>query len=53
LMEGLDIYDDSGQEDIQDVLCAIMFNTMSMLHQELMQPRIIQPAEEEKSAASG
>ena len=53
LMEGLDIYDDSGQEDIQDVLCAIMFNTMSMLHQEMMQPRIIQPTEEEKSAASG
>ena len=53
LMEGLDIYDDSGQVDIQDVLCAIMFNTMSMLHQELMQPRIIQPTEEEKSAASG
>jgi len=53
LMEGLDIYDDSGQEDIQDVLCAIMFNTMSMLYQELMQPRIIQPTEEEKSAASG
>jgi len=53
LMEGLDIYDDSGQVDIQDVLCAIMFNTMCMLYQ--MQPRIIQhlSAEEEKSAASG
>jgi hypothetical protein len=33
VMDGFEIYDDLGQKDIEDVLCAIIFNSMGMLHE--------------------
>jgi len=34
-LDGFDWQDDPGQKDVEDVLCAIMFNSMGMLHERL------------------
>ena len=39
LMDGFEVYDDPGQECIDDILCAIMFNAMGMLHERLKEAK--------------